>query len=155
MKTRHGENEQWEAPARQADFQPARMAKLCRITLRHLERLCHERFQKTPSEWVRELQCRLAKELIMRGYSNKEVAAELKFASESHFCREFKKIYGVSPRTLAPFLAFTCRQNVPLAIDAAQIQVKQAGQSGLLTHQLSDYALCILQSPLNLKYCRF
>jgi len=96
------ENREWETLARMADFQPARMAALCSISLRHLERLCSARFQKTPSQWARELQCRLARELISCGYSTKAVAAELKFANESHFCREFKKVYGASSKVFSP-----------------------------------------------------
>jgi AraC-like DNA-binding protein len=44
----------------------------------------------------------MAKQLIAQGYSNKAAAAELKFSSESHFCREFKKVFGTSPQTFAP-----------------------------------------------------
>jgi AraC-like DNA-binding protein len=51
---------------------------------------------------MRRLQCRLAKELISKGYSSKAAAAELKFATLPHFCREFKKVFGVSPQKLAP-----------------------------------------------------
>src|SRR2546421_12374041 len=85
------ENQEWEALAWKAEFQPARMALLYLISLRHLERLCFERYQKTPRQWLRELRCRLAKELIAQGYSSKAVAAELSFSTEPHFCREFKK----------------------------------------------------------------
>jgi len=44
----------------------------------------------------------MAKELIAQGYSNKAAASELKFASQSHFCREFKRVFGASPQTFAP-----------------------------------------------------
>src|SRR5262249_39598597 len=92
----------WEQVAREADFNAAKMALLCSVSERQLQRLFRQHLRCTPSRWLRELQCRLAKHLITRGYSNKAVASELKFASESHFCREFKKIYGTSPRSFAP-----------------------------------------------------
>lgn len=93
---------QWEAAAQKAQFKAPRLADLCMISLRQLERFFDDHFQKSPSLWLRELQCRRAKELLSRGYSNKAVAIELKFASPSHFCREFKKIYGFSPQTFSP-----------------------------------------------------
>jgi AraC-like DNA-binding protein len=96
--------EEWETLAKHAHFQPGRLAALCPISLRHLERFFEENLQKTPSRWLRELQCRLAKDLISKGFSNKAVTAELKFASQSHFCREFKKIFGVSPQNFSPMV---------------------------------------------------
>jgi AraC-like DNA-binding protein len=41
-------------------------------------------------------------ELISQGWSSKAVANELNFSSGSHFCHEFKKLYGVSPQSFAP-----------------------------------------------------
>ena len=94
--------EQWEQVARQADFNPAKMASLCSISERQLQRLFRQHLRCTPSRWLRELQCRLAKDLIAQGYSNKAAANELKFANESHFCREFKKVFGTSPQSFSP-----------------------------------------------------
>jgi AraC-like DNA-binding protein len=94
--------EQWEQVAREADFNSAKMASLCSISERQLQRLFRQHLHCTPSRWLRELQCRLAKDLITQGYSNKAAANELKFANESHFCREFKKVFGTSPQSFAP-----------------------------------------------------
>ncbi len=93
---------EWEEVAREADFNPGRMAALCSISERQLQRLFQQHLRCTPSRWLRNLQCRLAKQLIAKGYSNKAVATELKFSSQSHFCREFKKVFGMSPQTFAP-----------------------------------------------------
>lgn len=93
---------QWEQLAKDADYSPAKMALLCNVSERHLQRLFKTHIRCTPSRWLRDLQCRLAKELISQGYSNKAAAMELKFASESHLCREFKKVFGTSPQTFAP-----------------------------------------------------
>lgn len=92
----------WEQVAKEAEFNPSRMASLCAISERQLQRIFKRHLHCTPSRWLRDLQCRLARELIERGYSSKAAAAELKFASESHFCREFKKVFGLPPQSFAP-----------------------------------------------------
>ncbi len=92
---------EWEEVARKADYNPGKMAALCSISERQMQRLFQQHVKCTPSRWLRDLQCRLAKELISQGYSNKAVASELKFSSQSHFCREFKKVFGTSPQTFA------------------------------------------------------
>jgi AraC family transcriptional regulator len=94
--------QEWEQVAREADFNPSKMAALFSISDRQLQRIFKRRLQRTPRQWLRELQCRLAKDLISRGYTSKAAATELKFASESHFCREFKKAFGASPQRFAP-----------------------------------------------------
>lgn len=95
-------SEDWEEVAKQAQFKPSRMATLCAVSQRHLQRIFKRHLRQTPSQWLRELQCRLAKKLISQGYSSKAAAAELNFASDAHFCREFKKIFGLSPQCFAP-----------------------------------------------------
>lgn len=92
----------WEQVAKEAEFNPSKMASLCSISERQLQRIFKRHLRCTPSRWLRDLQCRLAKELIAQGYSSKAAAAELKFASESHFCREFKKVFGHPPQSFAP-----------------------------------------------------
>ena len=93
---------EWEQVAREADFNAAKMASVCSISERQLQRLFRKHLHCTPSRWLRDLQCRLAKQLIVQGYSNKAVVTELKFSNESHFCREFKKVFGTSPQRFAP-----------------------------------------------------
>ncbi len=92
----------WEEVAKEAEFNPSRMASLCSISERQLQRIFKRHLHCTPSRWLRDLQCRLARELVAQGYSSKAAAAELKFASESHFCREFKKVFGHPPQSFAP-----------------------------------------------------
>jgi AraC-like DNA-binding protein len=92
----------WEKLAKEAEFQPAKMAAFCHISLRQLERFFTAHFKKTPTTWTRQLRCSLAKELLAKGYSNRAVTEELKFSNESHLCHEFKKLYGTSPQSFGP-----------------------------------------------------
>jgi AraC-like DNA-binding protein len=102
----------WELVARQAEFRPAKMATLCSMSERHLQRIFKKHLQRTPSQWLRELQCRLAKQLISQGYSSKAAAAELNFATDAHFCREFKKIFGTPPQSFAPAHGISLKMSV-------------------------------------------
>lgn len=83
--------------AKQAEFRPAKMATLCSMSERHLQRIFKKHLQRTPGQWLRELQVRLAKQLLAQGYSTKAAAAELNFATDAHLCREFKKVFGTFP----------------------------------------------------------
>ncbi len=110
-----GLKQRWEQLALEADFNSAKMASLCSISGRQLQRIFKRNFNCTPSHWLRELQCRMAKELIAQGYSNKAAASELKFASQSHFCREFKRVFGASPQTFAPAYGFKLKDDPQVA----------------------------------------
>ena len=101
MSGRLFKTKDWEKLAKEANFRPAEMAAICRVSLRQLERHFGKELKSTPKEWIRQFRCRLALKLIMEGYSNKAAASELKFGNPSHLCHEFRKVYGSSPQTLA------------------------------------------------------
>jgi AraC-like DNA-binding protein len=92
----------WEHLAKEANFKPGTAAALCGVSNRQLERFFLATFDQTPRQWMRELQCRLARELISRGFSNKAVVTDLQFSNPGHFCREFKKVFGSSPQSCGP-----------------------------------------------------
>ena len=97
-----GTSYDWECLAKEAEYNSAKMASLRGMSERHSQRLFKKHLGCSPTQWLRTLQCRLAKDLISQGYSSKAAAAEMKFANDAHFCREFKKIFGVSPQKFAP-----------------------------------------------------
>lgn len=92
----------WETAAREAKFYPIVMAGLFSISLRQLERFFVAHFNRTPIEWTREFRCDQVRQLIAKGWTNKAVAAELNFSNDSHLCHEFKELYGLPPRSVAP-----------------------------------------------------
>jgi AraC-like DNA-binding protein len=87
-----------ERIAIESKFDLGRMAKSYLVTVRTLERHFALHLKTTPREFVRELQCRLAKPLLAAGIQNKDIAGVLKFADESHFCHVFKKVCQISPK---------------------------------------------------------
>jgi AraC-like DNA-binding protein len=92
----------WECLAHEAGFRLGKMAVLRGVSQRHLQRIFKRQFRCCPRKWLRELRCQEARRLIAQGYSSKAAAAELNFATGAHFCREFKRVFGVSPQRFAP-----------------------------------------------------
>ncbi len=73
MRSHLAKIQDWEALALQAKFRPAVMAALRPICLRQMERFFRAKFQKTSTKWIRELGCRLARQLVSQGWHNKAV----------------------------------------------------------------------------------
>src|SRR5689334_13357 len=90
--------EQLEQIAIKAKFQPAQMAAIRRVSQKQQQRQFKALFAQTPTEWLRQLRSMLGLEYLKKGYSNKATAKELHYASEAHFCRDFKKVHSQSPQ---------------------------------------------------------
>ena len=114
----------WAELARQAAFSPAAMAGRCRVSLRHLERFFAEHFHQTPRMWCAALRCRIAASLLAQGYSSKAAAAELGFASQAHFCHQFKRCFGVAPQSSVP-ISLKDKQDVALE-QKCRVEAKQS-----------------------------
>jgi AraC-like DNA-binding protein len=70
------------------------------VSMRTLQRFFRSRYNKTVSDWLRELRLTEALQMIKCSDSVKKVAFDLGYKQPSHFTRDFKKKFGVSPRTL-------------------------------------------------------
>lgn len=92
--------QQWEALAVKAGYRPGDLAGLCQISLRTLERHFQKNYGMTVSRWMRELRLGKAYESLTQGKSVKEAAYDHGYKQVSHFSREFKNHYGVSPSFL-------------------------------------------------------
>jgi AraC-like DNA-binding protein len=136
----------WEKLARQAKFQPGVMAALCPVSLRQLQRFFAEVFDQTPREWARKLRCRMARQLVSEGWSNRAVAEELGFGNESHLCHEFKRFYNVPPQAFAPLydanhsagIAFpkTPALKLPAALHQSPVAASVDDSQGTRSHAL-------------------
>src|SRR5581483_6054839 len=95
---------EWEQFAIRARFRSARLAELCGVPERQLQRFFKLHMEDTPGRWLRKLRCCIAKDLLARGFSTKSIAEDLRYAHPSHFCREFKAVFRATPQ------AFTARR---------------------------------------------
>jgi AraC-like DNA-binding protein len=119
--------EDWAYIARNAHYLCNRMAVLCSVSERQLERFFLKQFEQTPKRWLQSLRMSYALGLIKRGYSTKAAAQELHFRGPSQFCREFKKHFGHPPGNYAPEVEMSCFVN---AVASGTFICIEPGSSG-------------------------
>lgn len=88
----------WKMMAEGADYQPGRLANLCGVSLRQLERQFQGDLGESPSQWLRRERMERAKKVLLRLGSATETAMVMGFSQLSHFSREFKRVVGTSPK---------------------------------------------------------
>ena len=92
--------QQWESLAVKAGYRPSDLAALCQISLRTLERHFQKNYGVTVSKWMRDLRLSKSYETLKQGKSVKEAAYDHGYKQVSHFSREFKNHFGISPSML-------------------------------------------------------
>ena|SRR5207302_11224442 len=88
---------EWAILAPQAEFNSKKLAALCKVSSRQLERYFRRSFQKSPQTWLNAVRLYEAARLLHSGASVKETAFHLGFKQVSHFSREFKRHVGIAP----------------------------------------------------------
>ncbi len=89
--------QRWEELAEAAQFDAKRLANLCGLSRRQLERKFRLELNRTPEDWLNERRIVVSRRLLMVGLSVKAVAIELGFKQTSHFCRRFKALHQITP----------------------------------------------------------
>jgi AraC-like DNA-binding protein len=84
--------------ANQSNYQPMQMARLCQISLRHLERIFKTESGCTPREWLKMQRLNNALLMLRKAQSVKQVAYTLAYPQIPQFCREFKMRFGITPK---------------------------------------------------------
>jgi AraC-like DNA-binding protein len=84
--------------ASQSNYQPVKMARLCRVSLRQLERMFKVESGCTPRQWLRTQRLNNALLLLRKAQSVKQVGYSLAYAQIPQFCREFKTRFGITPK---------------------------------------------------------
>lgn len=97
----HGNGQvSWERLAKQARYRPQELAELCGVSMRTLQRYFRTRYNQTVTDWLRESRLSEAMTHLKGCDSVKQVAFDLGYKQPSHFTRDFKKRFGVPPRSV-------------------------------------------------------
>ena len=73
------------------------LSNLVNVSPRQFLRLFSNTFGTTPHRYLVNERVTKGRELISKGQALVEIAAELGFANQSHFCGVFRKVTGMSP----------------------------------------------------------
>ena len=89
---------QWLTVAWQSSYDASLLSQNLKTSPRQLIRYTQELFGRSPQEWLDEHRLMLAGGMLRKHRSVKTVAFQLGFKQASHFSREFKLHYGLSPK---------------------------------------------------------
>ena len=87
----------WDQRAEQSSWSASTLAGACRVSLRTLERHFWTAMNQTIRHWLHHERLRRGHELLLKGFTVKEVAAKLDYPHAQHFSRDFKKHFGRCP----------------------------------------------------------
>jgi AraC-like DNA-binding protein len=87
----------WRRLAARSEYRPVRLAQLCRVSLRQLERRVKAARGITPRLWLKRERLRDALAFLQKAETSKEVAHGLGYRQFSQFCREFRDSFGLTP----------------------------------------------------------
>lgn len=87
----------WRLSAEESNYSPLRMAEQCNVSLRHLERRFKLEVGFTPRVWLKRQRLTTALVRLQGTTSIKEIAYGLHYCQVSHFCRDFKLQFRMTP----------------------------------------------------------
>ena len=87
----------WNLAGRVARYNARLLAENAQTNIRQIERYCRKDLGRSPQELFNEQRIIAARALLLETGSVKRVAMELGFKQVSHFCRQFKHYYDITP----------------------------------------------------------
>ena len=85
-----------EQLAAAANYKVGRMASLCGVSIRQLQRDFRRRVGSSPQAWLHERKMHVARERLLAGEPVKIVALDLGFKHVPNFCEWFKALNGIT-----------------------------------------------------------
>jgi AraC-like DNA-binding protein len=87
----------WLDLAHEANYSVAGLAVRCKVSRRTLQKYFASVMREAPHRWLRRIRMQRALELLRDGATVKETTFLLRYSDHSHFSRDFKRFYGITP----------------------------------------------------------
>lgn len=97
MTTRRINIDAWKSLGPVASYNAKKLASLCGVSVRQLERDFQSRTRGSPKDWLTKQRLEAAKTGLLAGRTVKETAFDVGFGNPAYFCRWFKVHVGLSP----------------------------------------------------------
>lgn len=97
MNTKLNRIQDWRPLVRKAGGSVSKLAKLCGVSVRVLERYFLETRGQKPKAWLGAQRQQHARELLCDRSTVKEAASLLGYRHAAHFSRDFKAYWGYCP----------------------------------------------------------
>jgi AraC-like DNA-binding protein len=94
---KRGRRSPWRLSPEESNYNPLRMAEQCHVSLRHLERRFKLEIGFPPRVWLKWQRLKTALVRLQGTASIKEIAYSLHYCQVSHFCRDFKLHFKMTP----------------------------------------------------------
>ena len=131
----------WNERARSAKYCATKLASLCAVSRRQLNRYFLKRFGISSKPWLRNQQRTDAIIWLRCGALVKEVSEHLGFSTSSSFARAFLEWFGVSPRE---YLRIANDETVGISLN-----VPKCAQMSPKAHSLSSSGALAIGIPLS------